>query len=313
MSRIDHLKILVNQRVLHKTMGVGTISDLDENYIHVQFDNEKTVNFQISALGTFLFPENPDTLTQNIVNDIKQKQIILESRQKQERKDAAISSVAKAYTQSTVAEPSVIVPSFPSVSSFCASMNQALSNEITHLKNGGGKRIKLTDGVLLESRHQRYVYSFEADSELHIPDDTQITAHHGARTAKGMIVTCEDFTIVLAINEDFGHNVPVVEITAEPWQLLSSLTDRMNSISAAPSDIVRQLVLSGKTAIMYGQPLRTGSQTAIQMACRQPITFIWGPPGTGKTETLAKAAIAHLKMNHRVLTAMFPLTALFCA
>ena len=39
----------------------------------------------------------------------------------------------------------------------------------------------------------------------------------------------------------------------------------------------------------------------MNMAQSQPITFIWGPPGTGKTETLAKISIAHIKQGHRVL------------
>ena len=34
-----------------------------------------------------------------------------------------------------------------------------------------------------------------------------------------------------------------------------------------------------------------GQDTAVKMSFEQPITFVWGPPGTGKTQTLAKIAL----------------------
>lgn len=38
-----------------------------------------------------------------------------------------------------------------------------------------------------------------------------------------------------------------------------------------------------------------------EMEQSQPITFVWGPPGTGKTQTLAKIALTHIEQGHRVL------------
>ena len=37
------------------------------------------------------------------------------------------------------------------------------------------------------------------------------------------------------------------------------------------------------------------------MSFEQPITFVWGPPGTGKTQTLAKIALKHIENEEKVL------------
>ena len=58
----------------------------------------------------------------------------------------------------------------------------------------------------------------------------------------------------------------------------------------------------GKTQIdQTNNNISVGQSEAIRMANTQPITFIWGPPGTGKTTTLARIALEHITQNHRVL------------
>lgn len=97
-------------------------------------------------------------------------------------------------------------------------------------------------------------------------------------------------------------DVPYIEFSAEPWRLLNALVERLDNITEQPSEIVRKLICDGHKAIEYGSnKIITGQDNAIQMSNHQPITFIWGPPGTGKTETLAKIALDHIENGSRVL------------
>lgn len=73
--------------------------------------------------------------------------------------------------------------------------------EITYLKINGGKRQRIFDGKLIENKNGSYIYSFEADCELNYPDGTQITLWSGSSNIPASIVNCEDFTLVIPLNQ----------------------------------------------------------------------------------------------------------------
>ena len=75
----------------------------------------------------------------------------------------------------------------------------------------------------------------------------------------------------------------------------------MKSLRAADSPIARSLILDGRRLVQFNRDILTGQENAVRLSLSQPITFVWGPPGTGKTETLAKIALQHMAKGHRVL------------
>lgn len=84
--------------------------------------------------------------------------------------------------------------------------------------------------------------------------------------------------------------------------MLSTLNDRLTEIQNSPTQIVKSLVCDGLSNIDYSNhKITTGQENAIKMSMKQKISFIWGPPGTGKTETLAKISLSHIKQGNKVL------------
>lgn len=177
----------------------------------------------------------------------------------------------------------------------------AIGHEIEHLKRTGGKKYRIFDGTRIEYKNGHYLYSFETDSELHFQDGTLIKLRFPTDVFSGTIVACEDFTLMISTYEDLGEKVEIVEFTAESWHLMEALTDRLEEICKDESPIAYEIVCRGKSQTDPKKKIRLGQDEAIRSSSCEEITFIWGPPGTGKTTTLAKVALEAIERGERVL------------
>ena len=177
----------------------------------------------------------------------------------------------------------------------------AVNTEIAYLRETGGKRYRIIDGERLQTDNNTYAYSFETDSELHFPDGTTIKLWFPDRIVPAQVISCEEFNIIIQPIEYIGEKVETVEFTAEPWQLMEALIERIDEINAMISPIAYNLACKGPSQINQRKSIGLGQDLALKKATSQPITFIWGPPGTGKTTTLAKIALEHILNGDRVL------------
>ena len=179
--------------------------------------------------------------------------------------------------------------------------NYALSREITYLKETGGKKYRVVDGVLISHDREIYIYTFDTDSELHFPDGTTIKIQLEVGRIYANVISCEDFSISFQTTTDLGQNIEYLEFTAEPWQLLEGLLDRINELDEDECPIAYKLVCDRRKQISKRRPIERGQNIALRKPSEQPITFVWGPPGTGKTTTLARVALEFLNRGKRIL------------
>ncbi len=295
---------LIGKKVKHDKFGEGIIIEHDAFYISVKFMSEpETKKFLYpSCFKTFLKLLDTDAA---VKTDEAVKRYEEEERQKKQQKMEEAEArrfVEKAQESIGKSNKTVELRLFNSVDGFCDEYKRAITSEVVYLKNTGGKRQRIFDGKRIEFKNGRYVYTFEADDELKYPEGTRISIWQEQTSIPGHIVGCEDFTIILASSADLGADIPALEFSAEPWRLLSALIERLDDMRNNPSEIVKALICEGRKSIDYGNSKITrGQQEAVKMSKNQPITFIWGPPGTGKTQTLAKIALAHIEQGSRVL------------
>lgn len=177
----------------------------------------------------------------------------------------------------------------------------AVNTEIAYLRETGGKRYRIIDGERLQIEKNNYIYSFETDSELHFPDGTTIKLWFPEKIVPAQVMSCEEFTITIQSKEFIGEKVESVEFTAEPWQLMEALVERIDELDSVTSPIAYEVACKGNSKIDQKKFIGLGQDLALKKSTMQPITFVWGPPGTGKTTTLAKIALEHMLQGNRIL------------
>ncbi len=185
--------------------------------------------------------------------------------------------------------------------SFKRNYKYAINNEIDHLKTLGGRKYKIIDGEKIFSKNDEYLYAFDTDIDFNFPDGTAIKLWLPHNIVLGYVVSCEDFTIIIRTMEYIGENIESVDFTSEQWKLLEPLVERLDEMKPDENSIAYEIACNGRKQISKLQGIRRGQNLALNRTASERITFIWGPPGTGKTETLANIAVEHMGKGRRVL------------
>ncbi|HHV78458.1 MAG TPA: hypothetical protein GXX40_02375 [Firmicutes bacterium] len=196
-------------------------------------------------------------------------------------------------------------------------MIQALTDEINAIKKGKGNReVPVENGIRSGCSVGRYLYTLTAAFELTVPDDTPAQLRVADTTYDVTVVTVEGFEVTLAVPEDLGTRVPFGSLNTSPYWLLDLLRTRLAE------------TLSGKLRTNKGMALRLFNQlpnesipppppgpppefaqidglssdpekrSAVVKALLQAITFVWGPPGTGKTTTMWRTNLNHFSHQY---------------
>lgn len=167
---------------------------------------------------------------------------------------------------------------------------EAISKELFFLKNSGGKKHKVTDGHLLTPNSNEFCYSFELENELYLADDAPVSLIKGIEKFEGKVIVCDGFQIIIALNSNIGEVVSSAQISVEPWKLLEKLREKIKNVTESDR-IACKLFKDGPglaEKISNSSSIKCGQDVAVSHALDNDITVIWGPPGTGKTYTMAQ-------------------------
>lgn len=204
-------------------------------------------------------------------------------------------------------------PELASVIQICRS---ALYDEMQAIRRKGSNPLLLSDGHLLgQEAEGGCVYSFTLDAEVILPDDAPGKLYVGELSVDVSVISITGFTILLLTNQSVGPSVPSARLVTDASFLLEKLRDRLAALIADSE-------ASRRAAKLFAPPLTPQAATtptvsagasypddALNSYQRQAIahvsssetTFVWGPPGTGKTTTLGHTVAALLGRGESVL------------
>lgn len=189
----------------------------------------------------------------------------------------------------------------------------ALDKEKDYIKRTGGKKCHLENGNFISEDARGFYYAFEKDDDQYYPDDGQIRILNLPYEFSWGIIIASDENIVnirtqsKLKNDEKGISIDFMLST---FAIIDNLSAHIRNIvknvqESKPSEnkILYKLLkgYAKNPKYLTNEELATGQKRAIYRSHKNDILFIWGPPGTGKTYTLSKIAIEHMKKGEKVL------------
>ena len=179
----------------------------------------------------------------------------------------------------------------------------ALKTEKYFLKNDGGKKYKVSNGKYLGFWSSMYSYVFELETELYISDDAPITVSIGEFKYTGTVLMCEDFEIIVLLEKNVGERINSAYINVEPWKLLEMLEEKLDRVIGVHGKLAKNIVQNGPSLATKKpiEEIEKGQDAVISRVKNEPVTIVWGPPGTGKSYTMATLTRDFLREGKSVL------------
>lgn len=174
---------------------------------------------------------------------------------------------------------------------------EALFEEYRFLSKSN-PHMPLFEGKFEYEEKDGYVYSFTLNKELGVPDGTPVCVYSDLyNSILGCVVYSEGYEIVLKLKKKLNLNSKI-EFSSSVYELLKVLIEKLEGINY--NDYLVSQLVRGRMYRITGKP-EQGQEKAITKALYSSLTIIWGPPGTGKTHTLAEIALKFYKQGKRVL------------
>ncbi|MBP0725869.1 AAA family ATPase [Bacillus sp. RG28] len=179
----------------------------------------------------------------------------------------------------------------------------ALESEKDFLKYNGGTKHILVNGTPLYELGKNTVCLFTLYSELFVSEGTPVRVKIGTVDYQGEVLSLKGLQIEIKINETFKTKIPYAELYSEPWELLDQLCERLEEIKDYRKKLERvKRLLNGDAPCKHVSKMKKRSKNELlYRSFYNATTYLWGPPGTGKSYNLTKLIISHYKNNKSVL------------
>lgn len=180
------------------------------------------------------------------------------------------------------------------------------------------REVTLIQGVLSFTAGQTYVYEFQIppNESVSFEDDTPGDLIIGRAQHPASVVSTTEKTVSLALTENLGKFIASARLQVSNTYLIEALINQLKKVRKGELSLNTE----GAMKVFYSQKVTSTSgisqvssfskyglqpnheqREAIKKSLSQDLTFIWGPPGTGKTQTLSIILDQLIQGKKRVL------------
>ena len=189
----------------------------------------------------------------------------------------------------------------------------ALAALIAEIKSTGvgQKRYELENGIRVEGKEAVYEFSFTDEADLF--EDATVEVEVSGRRIRASIVSISSGRLFLATDEDLGRDLQRVVLLVDATALLEALKQKIEEANKGEVGLNRDIadaVVGNKQlpacpapipVALSGGELDLAQKKALQRALTASVTYIWGPPGCGKTHVLGQIVRSTFEAGKRIL------------
>lgn len=190
----------------------------------------------------------------------------------------------------------------------------ALNALIAEIKKSGSgqKRYELQRGALIEIAGNDVLYAFPFTDEADLFEDAQVELQVANRKIEGSIVSVSAGQLIIAVKENLGSDIRQAVLLMDSTALIKALVDKIEQVGNDELAVNRELAdaVVGRRPEPIAPPamlgrtpadLNSSQLRAYDQALSGAITWIWGPPGCGKTKTLGEIVRTAFENERRIL------------
>ena len=194
-----------------------------------------------------------------------------------------------------------------------AEFRQALEDEIETIKKNGLSSTLLRKGTQVKNDGSSRWYEFTVDYMPVMPADTPCKLIVGKDTYEVTVISTTEHTIIVSCSSPLPPSMEQARLENGATVLMERLIKRIEDNSERENSAAARLldcpdpadkapfeeIYSIKTDdFILGDHNNEAQTAAVKSALNNNVTYIWGPPGTGKTSVIAQI-IHNLYRNER--------------